>query len=150
MIQLYNTHMGGVDRMDQNVAKYRIGIRIKKWWWPLLAYLLDVSMQNAWILYRGTLAYQAEKLSLLQFRRRVCLCYFQRYTNSRVIGRPPGRPQILDRRVPPEVRYNGAGHYMHPSATQRRCAQCKGKVYKICIKCGAPLHTGCFVAFHIQ
>ena len=29
----YNQNMGFVKRMAQNVAKHRIGIRMKKWWW---------------------------------------------------------------------------------------------------------------------
>ena len=29
-IKLYNLSMGGTDRMDQNIAKYRIGIGSKK------------------------------------------------------------------------------------------------------------------------
>ena len=29
----YSQNMGFVNRMDQNVVKYRIVIRMKKWWW---------------------------------------------------------------------------------------------------------------------
>ena len=29
----YNKYMGGVDRMDQNTANYRVGVRSTKWWW---------------------------------------------------------------------------------------------------------------------
>jgi len=36
LIGKYNKYMGGVDWMDQNIATYRISIRSKKWWWPLL------------------------------------------------------------------------------------------------------------------
>ena len=43
----YNKYMGGTDRMDENVAKQRIGIRSKKWWWPLFTWLLDVSIHNS-------------------------------------------------------------------------------------------------------
>ena len=32
LISQYNRFMGGTDRMDQNIAKFRINIRIKKWW----------------------------------------------------------------------------------------------------------------------
>ena len=32
----YNKGMGGVDRSDQNIAKYRISMRGKKWWWALI------------------------------------------------------------------------------------------------------------------
>jgi len=39
--------MGGTDRMDENIAMYRIGIRGKKWWWPLFTWLLDAAIHNA-------------------------------------------------------------------------------------------------------
>lgn len=35
MIVQYNHFMGGTDRMDLNIAKFRINICIKKWWWAL-------------------------------------------------------------------------------------------------------------------
>lgn len=54
LIGQYNKNMGGVDRMDQNIATYRISIRSRKWWWPLFAYMVDVAMQNAWLIYRLT------------------------------------------------------------------------------------------------
>lgn len=47
IIAKYNTHMGGVDRMDKDVARYRIGIRGKKWWWPIFTWLLDVAINNS-------------------------------------------------------------------------------------------------------
>ena len=31
----YNYGMGGVDRIDQNIAAYMITERSKKWWWPV-------------------------------------------------------------------------------------------------------------------
>ena len=30
-IQMYNKYMGGIDRMDENINKYRISMRSKKW-----------------------------------------------------------------------------------------------------------------------
>ena len=51
-INKYNKAMGGVDRADQNISSYRIGIRSKKWWLPLFAWIPDMVMQNAWILYK--------------------------------------------------------------------------------------------------
>lgn len=32
LVSAYNKYMGGVDRRDQNIAKYRISIHTKKWW----------------------------------------------------------------------------------------------------------------------
>jgi len=63
----YNKYMGGVDRMDQNIATYRISIQSCKWWWPLFAYLLDVAMQNAWIIYRQTEGARRRLLDQLEF-----------------------------------------------------------------------------------
>ncbi|XP_030762656.1 piggyBac transposable element-derived protein 3-like [Sitophilus oryzae] len=37
----YNEFMGGTDQMDANINVYRIGIRGKKWWWPIFTWLLD-------------------------------------------------------------------------------------------------------------
>ena len=36
VVKHYNSTMGGVDRLDQNVGLYRCGINSKKWWWPIL------------------------------------------------------------------------------------------------------------------
>lgn len=48
----YNEFMGGTDQMDANINAYRISIRGKKWWWSILTWLIDSSIQNAWIIYR--------------------------------------------------------------------------------------------------
>ena len=50
----YNTSMRGTDRQDQNVNKYRISIRTKKWWWPLFSWRIDVTIQNGWLLFRSS------------------------------------------------------------------------------------------------
>ena len=44
VINAYNKFMGGTDRMDQNVNCYRVNIRMKKWWWPIFSWLLDVTV----------------------------------------------------------------------------------------------------------
>ena len=38
----YNQNMGFANRMDQNVAKYRIGIQMKKWCWFSFVWMIDV------------------------------------------------------------------------------------------------------------
>lgn len=52
MITMYNKYMGGTDRMDQDLARHRISIKGKKWYWPLLTWLVDAAIQNAWTLYK--------------------------------------------------------------------------------------------------
>ena len=149
IVRQYNLFMGGVDRMDQNIAAYRISFRSRKWWWPLFAYLLDVAMQNAWLLYRLSAA--PVQLDQLDFRRSVCNVYFKRFCADRTsIGRPSGRPQPLSRRVPLEVRFDNTGHFVQSSGTQRRCAVCGLKVRRQCTKCDVGLHINCFVTFHTK
>ena len=36
--------------MNQNVAKYRIDIRMKEWWWSHFAWIVDVVLQNERVL----------------------------------------------------------------------------------------------------
>ena len=40
--------MGGVDLFDNAVYNYRIKIRGKKWYWPLITNGLDAAMVNPW------------------------------------------------------------------------------------------------------
>lgn len=54
VIAQYNQYMGGTDQMNQNIGKYRIGVRGKKWCWPLFTWLLDVAINNSWTLYNNT------------------------------------------------------------------------------------------------
>ena len=64
--------MGGVDLADQLIALYRISFRVRKYYHKLVFHLLDMSIVNAWFLYRR----DAKKLllpinkqqSLLQFK----------------------------------------------------------------------------------
>ena len=48
----YNQFMGGVDRMDENIAKLRVAIRMKKWWLLMFSWLLNVLVNNARQTYR--------------------------------------------------------------------------------------------------
>ena len=59
-----NTSMRGTDHEDQNVNKYRISIRTKKWWCPLFLWGIDVTIQSAWLLFRAS----HPRRSLLEFR----------------------------------------------------------------------------------
>jgi len=75
----YNQTMGGTDRMDENVSIYRIGIRGKKWWWPIFTWILNAAIHNAWILAKGA----GSNMPQLEFRRQVAQTYLLKST-----GRP--------------------------------------------------------------
>lgn len=84
VIGKYNSFMGGTDKMDQNLACYRVGTRGKKWYWPLHTWMLDVAMQNSWLLYNKS---RKQKVSQLECRREVANVYLQRY---QVLPKGPG------------------------------------------------------------
>jgi hypothetical protein len=44
--------MGGVDLLDAHIARYRVGMRSKKWYFKMFYHFFDVAMVNAWILYK--------------------------------------------------------------------------------------------------
>ena len=47
----YNQSMSLVKRMDQKVAKHRIGISMKKWWWYPFVWMVDIVLQGVWVLH---------------------------------------------------------------------------------------------------
>lgn len=147
-ISLYNTYMGGVDRMDENISKLRINIRGKKWYWQLLIFPINVSVNNAWILYRLTGNNRVEPLDLLAFTRRISLTYVQKYNCRPSIGRPIPLKLPLDKRVTPEVRYDNEGHLITKNENQTRCGLCKKNSRMKCLKCNVGMHANCFVEFH--
>lgn len=144
----YNRYMGGVDRLDENVAMHRIHIRNKKWYWALLTWLIDVSIHNAWLLAR----HSGKKLSQLDFRREIVKVYLTRY------GSPPkgtGRPPtcVTGSRIPIDVRYDGIKHWIQKIEKKRRCAGegCSTKTSAVrtqCKKCNVGLCIDCFESFH--
>ena len=152
-IRKYNKAMGGVDRADQNISTYRIGIRSKKWWWPLFAWIPDMVMQNAWLLYRKFKKPEDQSYDLLGFRREivnVCLMKFR--SPARGVGRPRAIVNTAStscrKPVPADVRFDGFRHFSTESPTNKKCGHCGGTVRKWCSKCQRGLHDKCFNAFH--
>ncbi|KAJ8335353.1 hypothetical protein SKAU_G00386950 [Synaphobranchus kaupii] len=52
VIQTYNANMGGIDKSDMLVHLFRTPMKSKRWYLRLFAYAIDVSLTNAWIVYR--------------------------------------------------------------------------------------------------
>ncbi|XP_070179144.1 piggyBac transposable element-derived protein 3-like [Littorina saxatilis] len=150
LIYHYNKTMGGVDRMDQNVDTYRVTIRTKKWWWPIFAYILDVCVQQAWLLYRHTDAATNTPLDLLAVRRAIVKNYLAKAAQPPPVGRPHGHTPQLDRRVSRAVRFDGKNHVVQWIDKQIRCALCHKKCRQKCRKCDVGLHVKCFEQFHTE
>lgn len=139
--------MGGVDKLDWNVQKYRIKIRGKKWYFPIFTNAVDVSLVNAHTIY----CIANGKMPLLNFRREVARFYLNLHSVSdpKNCGRP-SYSVSSQKRVPEDVRKNPQGHYLERTldGKQRKCAVCKKNVRKQCVKCDVGLHVECVIPWH--
>lgn len=137
LIAEYNKNMGGVDLMDDNISTYRINIRGKKWYMPILLWLLDVMMSNAWILSRS----YGMKLDALAFRRFIVTSLLEKH------GTPP-RNVLTRAPVTQAMRESHNGHLLVTGQARRRCCICKNKTVRACQKCEVALHPACFAEYH--
>ena len=80
----YKETMDFVGRMDQNVAKCKIGIPMKKWRRALFPWMFDVILQNVWVFY-CIKDQDDESLSLLAFRRHVFNAIFVKFKGRQII-----------------------------------------------------------------
>lgn len=150
VIGKYNSSMGGTDLMDQNVARHRISIRSKKWWWCLFTWMLDVTIHNAWYLYNRA----GNTVSQLDFRRDIVITYLTRFgTAAKGAGRPSySLSNTSGSRVSMDIRYDRTDHYLTyiPNLKRRRCARegCKSSVRTMCSKCDLGLCIDCNMVFH--
>ena len=141
MIRNYNKSMGGVDRADENIVAYRISCRSKKWWWALFAWVPDIIMQNAWILYRKNKLPTDPHYDLVNFRLEVIEVYSARYGMSPVSA--SGRSSVSS-----SIRHDQHGHFSAVCATTKRCGLCKKTTRKWCPKCQKGVHDRCFNEYH--
>ncbi len=140
VIENYNSGMGGVDKLDWMVNKYRIMIRSKKWYWNLVTNMVDVTISNAHILYNLV---QERKVDLLDFRRSIAVAYLKTTRKRKIVA--PGSPSR-------SLRYDNMGHFIITRDAQRRCqgSLCKSKPKTYCAKCLVTLCKNYFAAYHTQ
>lgn len=139
----YNKGMGGVDKLDALVAVYRTRIRQRKWYWPLVVYLLDVSVVNGWLLMKRLKPDEKNAQSLLAFRRYIALTLLKSFGSKSHQGRVSN--PLTD------VRFDNTGHMIIYNNTDRRCKHCGKKSQFICEKCNIALHPKiCFKDFHLK
>jgi len=48
VVRDYNCHMGGVDRLYQNISCYHTSLRKKEWWFSLFTWILDATRANSY------------------------------------------------------------------------------------------------------
>lgn len=149
--QLYNKYMGGVDRLDQNVSKYRIAIRLKRWYWQMMMFPINVCVNNAFQLYRLSPAGQAKDAhDFLSFTRYIVQSYLmQNKPTSSINKRSEMKLSMATKKkLPDAIRLDEKGHYIIRNETQIRCRHCHKNTKFKCSKCGIGLHQHCSQDFH--
>ena len=144
-IHMYNKCMGGVDRFDENVNKYRVAIRGKKWYSSIVTYCIDAAISNAWMLYR--LSDNNPVHDLLSFRRTISTYYLQSYGVPSIQGRKGKSSNKANQAL---ARYDMKAHWIVPQEKQTRCAHCHAKCTTRCEKCDVGLHVKCFKVYHTE
>lgn len=148
----YNSAMGGTDLMDENISRYRIALRGKKWWWCIFTWMVDATIQNAWIVYKKA----GNQCTQLEFRRDIVETYLTKYKNPpKATGRPSSSlSSKSSHRVGDNIRYDNVGHLLAPTTNKKkiRCAgeSCSSIMRTICTKCNIGLCINCNVSFHTK
>uniref|UniRef100_A0A8C2EAB2 PiggyBac transposable element-derived protein domain-containing protein n=1 Tax=Cyprinus carpio TaxID=7962 RepID=A0A8C2EAB2_CYPCA len=133
IVLAYNQAMGGIDLSDMLVHLYKTPMKARRWYLPLFGYIIDVSIVNAWLIYKRDCNLLKEKpMPLKKFRLSVAAT-----ANL-------------------EVRYDGTGQWPTFGTQRGRCNLCKGGVSRWqCSKCGDGKlflclnnKNQCFVAYH--
>ncbi|KAH9635158.1 hypothetical protein HF086_009498 [Spodoptera exigua] len=65
IVKNYNKNMGGVDLADMLISLYKIPLKTRRWYLSIFAQLIDISINNAWLLYRQN---KNKEKSLKEFR----------------------------------------------------------------------------------
>lgn len=146
----YNKIMCGVDRFDQLLECYGIGLRSVKWWHRIFYYLLDLAIVNSYILKTNN---KPRKEDQLTFRINLARHLISGFSSRKRRGRPvfiPWKKTI----VPDEIRLSAVGTHFPETGTYRRCKLCSTKAVEkrtkfVCSSCKVPLCIiECFSKFH--
>ncbi|XP_046984410.1 piggyBac transposable element-derived protein 3-like [Schistocerca americana] len=125
IVKSYNANMGCVDKADMTNSFYAIDGKSRRWWLIFFWYIVDISIGNAFILFR--LCNPIAKQVLKDFRRRVATGL----VGSNVLKDSPGHPSTPSEPsakkfksvVPNEKRISEAKH-LPKHGTSRRCVHC--------------------------
>ena len=167
-----NCNMGGIDKSDMLVQLYKTPMKSKRWYLRLFAYCIDLSLVNAWLLYKRDCASLKKKwIPLKNFRLDVyssasaCNALYNRANLTRnhpackeVELRPPTLQGQRSEQPDISVRFDTTlFHCPLYSGNQQTCKNCsvKGHVMRsnfVCSVCKIHLcvnkASNCFRDFH--
>lgn len=157
IVHKYNQNMGGVDLMDQKKVTYEVDRKSKiKYYLRLFFDLLDIAMNNAYIVYEKLhVEIEGQLLTSLEFRQVVA---------KAMIGSFSIRKHALPSTSMTKKRIHNIGlkksmpsHVMEKTTSRKRCVQCaksgvENRTNNICDICNVHLcfsaNRNCFVDFH--
>ncbi|KAI8435219.1 hypothetical protein MSG28_003575, partial [Choristoneura fumiferana] len=113
IVKQYNVHMGGVDLADMLVALYRSNMKTKRWYMAIFRQILDICVNNAWLLYRRNTA--TKKVPLKKFRLQIAAELLKKNRTKNInqhfnVPQPEIRTPAAPR-PPIGVRYDNIGHF---------------------------------------
>ncbi|CAK1603653.1 unnamed protein product [Parnassius mnemosyne] len=158
IIKEYNKKMGGVDKADMLISLYRIALKSKKWYMNIFSHLIDISLNNAWLVYKREMQEMGDNsIPLKRFRIQIADALIKSDTRIKIVidsEIPAEITKPIVPRPPPEMRLDGINH-LPDIDTQGRCRLCiKGKTMIKCLKCDVRLcltqKKKCFLQFHTQ
>ncbi|GFS74337.1 piggyBac transposable element-derived protein 4 [Trichonephila clavipes] len=141
LVTSYNTNMGFVDLSDRMANSYTFGRKTLKWTKKLFFHLLDLTVLNAFILYKiktgNNICHKIFRLNLIR--------QLLQNENIETIITSPERNARNNR---PENK-----HWPECKKVQRRCAMCKSKgmtrrTSVSCKLCNVGLCVNCFEEYH--
>ena len=82
-VNKYREGMDGVDSLNQNIAKYMIVYRCKKWWQPIFCLRVDLYANNAFQIDQHQTKNPGQRQpDLLGFQHSITDTYYQRYRKT--------------------------------------------------------------------
>ena len=140
IVKVYNTYMGGADKLDMMCAFYKGQIKSRRWYIYIWLHSVTVALVSSWLLYRRDqmIHSNSKTMKLRDFQQQVATSLRKiatkrrpSFTNfSRKCKREHKQPT-----VPVDARKDGVGHIPIWDNKRNRCGFCKDNKFS-CVKCG--------------
>ncbi|CAK1594501.1 unnamed protein product [Parnassius mnemosyne] len=157
IVRQYNKHTGGVDLADMLISLYKTPFKTRRWYMGIFGQLLDICVNNAWLIHRkANEGNRKKKMALKAFRYAV---HENLISENRCAKRSKsGAPKInTPRKARPSspIKYDNVSHFPQ-TMEEGRCRYCQ-KTVVYCIKCQKRLcfvteknARNCFLDFHTK
>ncbi len=116
VLNLYTKHLRGVDVFSQRQSYNKIGRRLKKYFYSLIWFFMDVAIHNAFILYLRK--HKPQRFAEKEFRKQLMQLLLADFSSVKGHGR----------RAPAAKRHRDVLHQLEASQDKRDCSQCRPKL----------------------